>query len=202
VLGAAALGFLIACVVIHDDAVAIALAVLAAALLMCAVLMPAITRIEFGFPSLLKVTADIRNRQEALRQAFEAQRTEFEDCAKLLCDDPDTASDLLARALTRAAANWRGPVHAAIRAYVLCWLVNQVLARGRYSWMQQPSPRTGDALSQLTQVQRIVVVLNESGEVPVEQIADMVGVSLAEAQAELSNAKQILANASGSGGGR
>lgn len=199
VSGAAAVGFLIACAVVPNDSVAIALAVLAAALLLCAVLMPAITKVEFGFPSLLKVTADIRNRQEALRQEFQARKTEFQDCANLLCDDPALASDLLDKALIRAAANWRGPVHTAIHAYVLCWLVEQLMARSRYSWVQQQTPAMGDPLSQLTLVQRIVVVLNESGQLPVEQIAGMVGVSPTDAQTELGNAKQILAASRGGG---
>src|SRR6516165_5859325 len=86
VLGLAALAFVIAGTLIDNSAVAIALIVLAAALLLSAVLMPAITRVEYGFPSVLKITADIRDRAEVLRRIFEEQRPELEECAKLLCD--------------------------------------------------------------------------------------------------------------------
>jgi hypothetical protein len=201
VLGAAALAFLIAGTLIDNSAVAIALIVLAAALLLSAVLMPAISRVEYGFPSVLKITADIRDRAEVLRRIFEEQRPEYEECAKLLCDDPTTANDLLTAALAQAAAGWRGPVRRDIRIYVLCWFVHRLMARSRLAWMpKQITAESGNPLSLLTQQQRILLVLNQSAEVPVDEIAAMIDLPPAEAAAELRKATTILADAASEGG--
>ena len=61
---------------------------LGAGVLLAAVVVPAVSRVEFGFPSGVKVTAAVPHREEKLRQVFEQQRPDLEECAKLLCDYP------------------------------------------------------------------------------------------------------------------
>jgi Sigma-70, region 4 len=200
-LGAAAVGMLVAGIVVRNSAVGITLIGLAAALLFAAVVMPGVGRVEYGFPSGLKISADLQSREDALRREFEAQRADLELCAKLLCDDPATATDLLAAAMARAVAGWRGPVHPDIRVYVLCWFVQTLMARSRLSWTRPAAPAAdAEALCQLPQVQRIVVVLSEFAELPIDDIADMVRLSAAQAQAELANARAALAQALADGG--
>ena len=94
--------------------------------------------------------------------------------------------------MARATLDWRGPIdRGEIRIYVLCWFVRRLMAHRRLTGMDQPAP-TGEnnALSELTTIQRVVVVLTELAEVPIEELADMVGLSPAEAQAELIRGKK------------
>jgi hypothetical protein len=53
-------------------------------------------------------------------------------------------------------------------------------------------------VSELTTIQRFVVVLTDF-DVPIEEVADMVGLSPAEAQAELSRGEKVLTDAGGGG---
>lgn len=46
-------------------------------------------------PPVQKVVGAPRDREETLRRVFDQQRPDLELCAKLLCDDPATASELL-----------------------------------------------------------------------------------------------------------
>lgn len=57
------------------------------ALLISAVVLPSVKEVEFGFPMGVKVTTAVSNREEALRQEFDRQRSDLELCAQLLCDD-------------------------------------------------------------------------------------------------------------------
>jgi DNA-directed RNA polymerase specialized sigma24 family protein len=175
---------------------------LGAAVLLAAVIMPAISQVEFGIPSVFKVTAGIQDRVEKLRQVFEEQRPDLEACARLMCDDPATANELLTAAMARATADWRGPIDSEIReirTYVLCWFVHRLMAHRRLAGMEQPATTAvKNPVSELTTIQRVVVVLTEF-DVPIEELADMVGLSPAEAQAELSRGEKVLTDA-GRGG--
>jgi hypothetical protein len=164
------------------------------------VLVPAVSQVEFGMPSGIKVTAGVRDREEKLRQVFEAQRPDLATCAKFLCDDA-TANELLTAAMARATLDWRGPIdRGEIRIYVLCWFVRRLMAHSRLAGMEQPAP-TGEknALSELTTIQRVVVVLTELAEVPIDELAEMVRLSPAEARAELSRGRKILKDDAGRG---
>ena len=44
---------------------------LGAGVLLAAVVVPGVSQVEFGFPSAVKVTAAVRDREEKLRQVFE-----------------------------------------------------------------------------------------------------------------------------------
>lgn len=169
---------------------------LGAAVLLVAVVVPAVSQVEFGIPSGVKVTAAVRDREEKLRQVFEEQRPDLEACAKLLCDDSATANELLTAAMARATLDWRGPVNREVRIYVLCWFVRRLMAHTRLAGAKHRAPMAADSpLSELTMTQRVVVVLTEFAEVPIEELAEMVGVSPAEAQAELSRSQKILTQA-------
>jgi DNA-directed RNA polymerase specialized sigma24 family protein len=171
----------------------VALIVLGVVVLL-AVVGSAISQVEFGIPSVFKVTAAVRDRQEKLRQVFEEQRPDLAACAKLLCDDPATANELLTAAMARATLDWRGPIdRGEIRTYVLCWFVHRLMAHSRLAGMEQPATTAATIqLSDLPTIQRVVVVLTLFAEVPIEELAEMVGLSPAEAQAELSRGETIL----------
>lgn len=188
---------------LDNSAASITLISLAGFLLLGAVFMPAITQVEFGIPSGLKIAAGLKGREESMRRAFEEQRPDLAQCASLLCDDPSTASDLLTAAMARATLGWRGPVDREIRVYVLCWFVHRLMAHARLVGPpppQQAARRTN--VSDLTLVQRILLVLNEFADIPVDQIGPMVGLSAAEAAAELRRAQDALLRAAGNGGAR
>ncbi len=194
-LGVSAVALMVAAIFIHNSAIAMAVIGLGAALLLAAVVMPTISQVEYGFPSGVKVTAGLKDREENLRRVFEDQRPDLELCAKLLCDDPATADELLAASLSRASLGWRGPVGPEIRVYVLCWFVHRLMAYSRLAAASQPASTAGGntSLAGLTVSQRIAVVLNEIADVGVEDIARMVGLPPAEVQAQLSYAKSIVA---------
>jgi hypothetical protein len=167
-----------------------------AALLLAAVVLPAVSQVEFGIPSGFKITALARDREEKLRQVFERQRPDLETCAKFLCDDPKTAGELLTAAMARATLDWRGPIDPEIRIYVLCWFVHRLTAHNLLAGMEQPATAGDHPLSELTTIQRVVVVLTSKlADVPIEEVADMVGLSPAQAQAELSRAEKVLEHA-------
>jgi DNA-directed RNA polymerase specialized sigma24 family protein len=198
----AALSLLVAGIVLKVSSVGITLIGLGAAVLLVAVVVPAVSQVEFGIPSGVKVTAAVRDREEKFRQVFEDQRPDLAACAKFLCDDPATANELLTAAMARATLDWRGPIDRAdIRTYVLCWFVHRLMAHSRLAGMEQPATTAANIpLSELTTIQRVVVVLTVFAEVPIEEVADMVGLSSAEAQAELNRWEKILKDDARRGG--
>jgi DNA-directed RNA polymerase specialized sigma24 family protein len=202
-LGVAALALIVLGIFPKPANVGITLIGLGAAVLLAAVIMPTLSQVEFGIPSIFKATAGVRDRAEKLRQVFEEQRPDLEACAKLMCDDPATANELLTAAMARATADWRGPVESEIReirTYVLCWFVHRLMTRRRLAGMEQPATTAvKNPVSELTTIQRVVVVLTEF-DVPIEEVADMVGLPPAEAQAELSRGEKALTDAGGRGG--
>jgi hypothetical protein len=198
----AAVALIIAGIFPKNSSIGITLIGLGAVVLLTAVVMPAVSQVEFGIPSGVKVTAAVRDREQKLRQLFEDQRPDLEACARLLCDDTETANQLLTAAMARATLDWRGPINPEIRIYVLCWFVHRLMAHSRLSGMEgrpaTPDPTT--PLSKLTTIQRVVVVLTEFAEVPIEELADMVGLSPAEVQDELMCGESVLTDAGRRGG--
>jgi hypothetical protein len=203
----AALALLVAGIFLRNSDIGRTLIGLGAAVLLVAVIMPTVSQVEFGIPSVFKATAAIRNREEKFRTVFEAQGPDLEFCANLLCDDPATApataKDLLTTAMARATSEWRGPIDGEIReirTYVLCLFVHRLMARRRLAGMEHPATTAvKNPVSELTTIQRFVVVLTEY-DVPIEEVADMVGLSPAEAQAELSRGEKALTDAGQRGG--
>jgi hypothetical protein len=201
-LGVAALSLLVAGIFfppkINDGITLIALG----GVLLVAVIVPAVSQVEFGIPSVFKVTAPVRDRVEKVRQVFEEQRDDLELYAGKLCDDPATASKLLNAAIARATLDWRGPIdRGEIRTYVLCWFVHRLMRETRLAGMEQPATTAANnPLSELTTIQRVVVVFTEYGEVPIDELADMVGLSPAEAQAEVSRWEKAREDAGRRGG--
>ncbi|MDQ6740208.1 MAG: hypothetical protein M3021_07540, partial [Actinomycetota bacterium] len=166
--------------------------------ILVAILLPAIHEVEFGFPSGVKIRAALQNREEDFRRAFVSQQGDLELCTQLLCDDPSVASQLLKSAWSRTAATWRGPVTPETRVYTLCLFV-QLLAAHR-KWLAAPSDppqatQPGQSVSPRTYLShedRVVVVLHEFAELPLAQIAEITGVSLAEARTALTRAEAAV----------
>jgi DNA-directed RNA polymerase specialized sigma24 family protein len=180
---------------------------LGAALLVGAVLFPVVRDVEFGFPSGVKISTALRNREQELREAFDAQRGDLNLYAQLLCDDLAVAVMLLEAAWAKTAAEWRGHVTPYLRLYVLCTLIHLLDAHERWA-----VPGTADAerrdtvanfsspLTALPTPIRMVVVLHEFADLDVEQIAEMTERTVTEVTAYLRTARGAL-NRPGIGGG-
>jgi len=192
-----ALSLIVAGIFLKYNDIGKAMIGLGAGMLLAAVVVPGISQVEFGFPSVVKVTAAVRDRDEKLRQVFEQQRPDLEGCAKLLCNDAATAKELLEAAIARATVDWRGPINPEIRTYVLCWFVHRLMAHSEFEGTKQPAATPANSrLSELTTKQRVVLVLtSKAADVPIEEVAKMVDLSPAEAQAELSRAEKVFADA-------
>jgi DNA-directed RNA polymerase specialized sigma24 family protein len=201
--GVTALALIVAGIFPKPPNIGLTLIGLGAAMLLAAVVMPTVNQVEFGIPSIFKATAAIRNREEQFRKVFEAQGPDLEECANLLCDDSATANALLTTAMARATSEWRGPIDSEIReirTYVLCLFVHRLMARRRLAGMEQsPTPAVKNPVAELTTIQRLVVVLTEY-DVPIDEVADMVGLSPAEAQDELDRGARALTDAARGGG--
>lgn len=154
-------------------------------------LFPAIKQVEFGLPSGLRITADLTRREEELARTFEVQRPIFEECASLLCDDPEVGKRLMETAIAQATLKWRGPVHQSIQTFTLCWFVHALMAHSRLTLTGQPG--TGpNPLSRLTQVQRVAAVLSAFAEVGIDDLSDMLGLTPSQVQTELLIADGVL----------
>lgn len=189
-LGSVAIGLLV-----RGDAASLSLLAFGAILLVAAVVLPSIQQLEFGFPAGFKVVTAVRDREAALRRAFENQRPEFELVANLLCDDPVVAAKLLEAAWGKAAESWRGPVTADLHDYVLCTFAHLLTAHE--NWAAQRAPTT-DALSTVSQLNmielrtRIVIVFHEFGDVPLQRLSSMVGQSVEQMQVDMRAANAML----------
>lgn len=155
-------------------------------------LFPAIKQVEFGLPSGLRITADLTRREEELARTFEVQRPIFEECASLLCDDPEVGKRLMETAIAQATLKWRGPVHQSIQTFTLCWFVHALMAHSRLTLTGQPGAGL-NPLSRLTQVQRVAAVLSAFAEVGIEDLSDMLGLTPSQVQTELRIADGVLA---------
>lgn len=155
-------------------------------------LFPAIKQVEFGLPSGLRITADLTRREEELARTFEIQKPIFEECASLLCDDPEVGKRLMETAIAQATLKWRGPVHQSIQIFTLCWFVHSLMAHSRLTLTGRPAAGP-NPLSQLTQVQRVAAVLSAFADVGIDDLSDMLGLTPSQVQAELRVADGVLA---------
>jgi hypothetical protein len=189
-LGSVAIGLLV-----RGAAASLSLLAFGAILLVAAVVLPSIQQLEFGFPAGFKVVTAVRDREAALRRAFENQRPEFELVANLLCEDPAVAAKLLEAAWGKAAESWRGPVTADLHDYVLCTFAHLLTAHEH--WAAQRGPTTGalSTVSQLNMIElrtRIVIVFHEFGDVPLRRLSSIVGQSVEQMQVDMQAANAML----------
>jgi len=166
---------------------------LSAALLLSAVVLPAVREVEFGLPVGVKVTTAVRQREDELRAAFETQKGEVELCSHLLCGRQEVAAELLEAAWARTATLWRGPVTPDLRDYVLCVLVQ--LVRARESWMD-PETEAEPGIRSLTTLpidSRVTVVLHEFAGLSFARIAALTDRPVPLVQADVQAAETALA---------
>jgi DNA-directed RNA polymerase specialized sigma24 family protein len=177
------------------------------AILVITVVFPAIRQVECGFPSGVKISAALRDRQEELGKAFTYQKGDLELYTQLLCEDPSLARNLLEAAWAKTAATWRGPVTPELRVYVLCVFVHLLISHHR--WVAAPqtsnhphgdsSPVSLTPLNALSLNERIVVVLREFAELPTTQIAALTDRPLAAVRQDLDTARVVLDQSTGNG---
>ncbi|WP_082972553.1 sigma factor-like helix-turn-helix DNA-binding protein [Mycobacterium sp. 1245852.3] len=203
-LMAGASGLILAGVATSGHVTALTLIALGCVVVVTAGVMPAITQLEYGIPSLFKVVVAVANRGEELRREFSEQRPQLQVTANLLCDDPAMANDLLSAAIAEATKRWRGPVSAAADVYALCWFVHRLTAYSRLTGSPPPDtvPAANRALGRLSQTQRIILVLATYADLSVEDIADMVHLPPVEVDAYIAQADAALAAADVPGGDR
>jgi hypothetical protein len=174
---------------------------LGGAALLMAVLFPVVREVEFGFPTGVRISAGLQDREQELYKAFDSQRGDLGLYTQLLCDDPIVATQLLEAAWARTAAAWRGPVTPELRIYVLCVFVHLLASHLRWAPVQ-PGAGPGSAgtsskpLASLAVSARIVVVLKEFAELPLGQIAAVTERPLAEVAQDLQTAEAVLARLS------
>lgn len=171
---------------------------LGAAALFTAVCFPAIRDIEFGFPSGVKISAALQDREQELVRAFTAQKGELGLYTQLLCNDPSVASRLLEAAWAKTAAQWRGPVTPQLRGHVLCVFVHLLESHDRWTAQRDgPAPVSPAAsatpLSALALPQRTVVVLREFAELSLAEVAAIVERPLEAVTADYRDAQVVLA---------
>lgn len=163
------------------------------ALLLVAVLFPVIKQVECGFPSGVKITAALRDREEELRKAFAAQRDDLGMSTHLLCGDPALATRLLEAAWSRAATNWRGPVlPEELRIYVLCVFVQMLNTHRRAV--------DTNLLAVLGPEEKTALVLHEFAGLTVAQIAELTERPPGDVTHSLSTAQVLLDRAPQDGG--
>lgn len=173
---------------------------LGAAALLMAILLPAVHDVELGFPSGVKVSAALQNREEELRAAFEEQKPDLELCANLICDDPATATMLLEAAWAKTSADWRGPVTAEIRTYTFCVFVHRFISHTQWAHPQQQISMQGSQavpllspLAALSPMERVIVVLHEFAELSLAEIAGLTENSLVQVMDSLAHAEASVA---------
>ena len=186
-----------AALILPDGTISLALLVLGIGALFAAVLFPAIRDVEFGFPSGVKVRASLEDRHEELSRAFTAQKGDFSLCAQLLCPEPEIATTLLEAAWSQTASEWRGPVTANLRPYVLCVFVHLLESHakwaGRASTLETQDAAPLNPLLLLTLPARTVVVLREFAHLPLAEVANITERPLADIAADLRDAQATLA---------
>lgn len=196
-LGVIAVALIVAGMLLHDTT-GLVIAGLGAAALLGAVLFPVVREFEFGFPTGIRVSAALRDREQELTEAFEGQRGDLGLCAHLLCGNPTVAAELLEAAWARTAALWRGPVTPELRTFVLCVFVQLLTAHIRWngdasSWAEPPeNGAVRTPLAALPGPMRTVVVLRDFAEIPLAQIAAMTDRPLADVASDLRAAEATL----------
>ncbi|UVJ40755.1 hypothetical protein [Arthrobacter sp. CJ23] len=165
--------------------------------LVAAVLLPAVREIEFGLSPSFKLSPAIKDREAELRSVFERQKGDLEYCAHLLCDDPETARQLLEAAWSQAASAWKGPVTPQLRVYTLCVFVHMLQKHER--WLQphgaeskkkKRSPATSP-LAALPPSERMVTVLHEFAGLTIGEIAGMTERTTPEVTRSLALASSV-----------
>jgi hypothetical protein len=196
-LGVAAVSLYVAGIFLKNSPIGITLIGAGTVVLLLAVLLPGITQVEGG--TGFKITAAVRGSAEKLRSVFEEQRPDLELCAHYLCDDDATVSKLLTAAMARARTDWHGAIDSQkgeIRTYVLCWFVHKLMAESEFAGEQPATTPANNRLSELTTIQRVVLVLtSKAADVPIDEVADMVDLSPAEARAQLGRAEKVFEDA-------
>lgn len=174
------------------------------ALFVSAVLAPVVREVELGLPAGVKISTALHDREEELGRVFEGQSGELELCSQLLLDDPATAKRLLEAAWSRTTSTWRGPANPEIRIYVLCVLVQLVIADVRWTGQQSNNPASPivNHLSALPLSERVVVVLREFARLNNAQIAQMLGRPIDDVEGDWRRAEQAIAQPNRSGGAR
>lgn len=163
------------------------------ALLVIAILFPIIKQVECGFPSGVKVTAALRDREDELRRAFASQRDDLGMSTHLLCGDPALATQLLEAAWSRTATSWRGPViPEELRIYVLCVFVQMLNAHRRVV--------DTNLLAVLGPQEKTAFVLHEFGGLTVAQISELTERPSVDVAQSLSTAQVLLDRALQDGG--
>jgi hypothetical protein len=191
VLGLLALGAVVAGVVLDHTARVGALAV-GGVLALVAVLLPAIREIEFGLPVGVRVRTAVRSREEDLRTRFDDGRGEAEMCAHLLCDDEAVAARLLEVTWSRTAARWRGATGERLRVYVLCSLVEAVVAHRLVPVAPPRGPVRPAPLDLLSLPERVTVVLHDFAHLSVGQIAEIRGTTEQEVVTALRRGEALV----------
>lgn len=173
---------------------------LGVAVLLLAILLPSVHDIEFGFPSGVKVSATLKDREEKLRAVFERQKGDLELCANLICDDPATAAMLLEAAWVKTSSDWRGPITSGIRTYTLCIFVDRFISHMKWAQPQQRIDRqskevvpSSSPLATLSPHERVVVVLHEFASLSLAEIASLTGSPLAQVVESLQHAETSVA---------
>nr|WP_233149730.1 SigE family RNA polymerase sigma factor [Kineosporia sp. A_224] len=159
----------------------------------------------------------------SFREFATARRAALRRTAYLMCGDWHLADDVVQDALARLYADWprlagRGPVEAYARKVV----VNGVLAHRRRPWRREvaapalpdvPDPRSGDgapagaddgtrdvllrALAGLGASQRAVVVLRYWDDLPVDEVARVLGCSTGNVKSQAARGLAHLRDALG-----
>lgn len=171
-----------------EPAVGLVVIGVGAVLLFAAVLLPAVTAVELGFPTGVKLFTASHQREVLLQASFGQQRAELELCARLLAGDADAGPRLLEAAWARAAARWRGPMGPELRTYVLCVLVRLVHAHVRWAG----AATVNGPLAGLSWEERVVVVLHEFAGLTVNEVSAIVGRPPVTVQSGLDAAEQTL----------
>lgn len=174
-----------------ETTVGLVLIAAGAGLLLLAVVLPAVTEVELGFPAGVKVVAAARQRENQLRAALTDHRGDLELCARLLSGDPEAGPRLLEAAWAQATVRWRGPVGPELRTYVLCVLVQLVHAHLRWAGA---APAAGP-LGGLGWDERAAVVLHEFAGLSVPEMATLLGRPAGEVAHRLQTAEATLAGA-------
>jgi hypothetical protein len=197
-------GLIVVGIVTSGHVTGLTLITLGCVVVLTAGVMPAITQLEYGIPSLFKVVVAVANRGEELRRELSEQRPQLQVTANLLCDDPALANDLLSAAIAEATKRWRGPVSAATEVYALCWFVHRLTAYSRLTGSPPPDtfPTANRALAGLSQTERIIMVLTVYADLSVEDVADMVNLPPVEVDAHIAQAEAVLDAADVRGGDR
>ncbi|MDH6236114.1 hypothetical protein [Cryobacterium sp. CG_9.6] len=203
VLAVLALGLFVVGALIRD-LLGLALLGVGAVALLTAVVFPVIKQVEFGFPTGVKISAALSDRENELQLAFTQQRGDLGLYTQLMCDNSVLASRLLEAAWARTAMVWRGPITPALRGFVLCEFVRLLTTQSRWNRatvtdtdaMARPS-----ALLELTVPERIIVVLKEFADLPLAQISAITGRPLTEIENEYRLAESRLGQPHESGTG-